>query len=109
MIEKNKKILKIITIIFIILINISSNIISYGIEINKAHLVKIGNADKHLKYYREASGLSTYIQCSIVGYYENNKFYPAYCMNRDLPGAETSEYDVEINEILKKQSSLEDC
>ncbi|MGN1299668.1 MAG: SpaA isopeptide-forming pilin-related protein [Candidatus Scatovivens sp.] len=101
MIEKNKKILKIITIIFIILINISSNIISYGIEINKSHLVKIGSADKHLKYYREASGLSTYIQCSIVGYYENDKFYPAYCMNRDLPGAETSEYDVEINEILK--------
>lgn len=99
MINKNK--LRCILIILIILINFSYELICYGVEINSANLVKIGEANYHLKYYREDRGISTYLKCSIVGYYNNSKFYPAYCMNRELPGAETTQYSVDINEILK--------
>lgn len=99
MIKKNK--LYCVLVILIILLNFSFELISYGLEIPKVHLMKIGEANNHLKYYREDRGIYTYIKCSIVGYYNNNQFYPAYCMNRDLPGAETNEYDVNIKEILK--------
>lgn len=99
MIKKNK--LCCILVILIILINFSFELISYGFEIEKAHLVKIGEAENHLKYYREDRGIYTYLKCSIVGYYNNNQFYPAYCMNRDLPGAETNEYDVNIKDTLQ--------
>ena len=80
----------------------SFEMVNYAtINIDKAHLVKIGEADYHLKYYREDRDVYTYLKCSIVGYYDNNNFYPAYCMNRDLPGAEEGEYDVNISEALK--------
>lgn len=99
MIKKNK--LCCVLVILIILLNFSFELISYGFEIEKAHLVKVGEAENHLKYYREDRGIYTYLKCSIVGYFSNNQFYPAYCMNRDLPGAETNEYDVNINEVLQ--------
>lgn len=85
-------------IIFILLFNVSMNV--HALEITQASLVKIGTADYHLKYYREDRGNSSYVICSIVGYNNQNKFYPAYCMNKDLPGAESGEYTVNINEIL---------
>ena len=99
---KNKFI--IIMLIFIILTNSSFNFISYGIEKSDIHLQKIGQAPYHLKYYREDRDIYSYIVCSIVGYYKDGNFYPAYCMNRDLPGAESQEYDVYINEVLKNDA-----
>ena len=73
-------------------------------EITSAALVKIGECDYHLKYYREDREIYTYLICSIIGYYENGSFYPAYCMNRDLPGAEKGEYDVYLKEVLSNHA-----
>ena len=70
------------------------------IDMNSVEIVKIGEAEKHLKYYREDRGYATHIVCSIVGFYENNIFHPAYCMNKDMPGAENGSYEVNIKEIL---------
>jgi TQXA domain-containing protein len=71
---------------------------SYALEISSADLVKIGTADYHLKYN------GRYIICSIVGYNKNGKFYPAYCMNSDLPGAETVSYTVNISELINNDA-----
>lgn len=84
--------------IFILIFNITSNV--FAIEISKADLVQIDTADNHLKYYREDRGYSTFLKCSVVGYYKGEKFYPAYCMNRDLPGAESGEYTVNVKELI---------
>ena len=71
------KIIKKIFIILIILMMFSFEMVNYAaINIDKAHLVKIGEADYHLKYYREDRDVYTYLKCSIVGYYDNNNFYP---------------------------------
>lgn len=91
-----KKIIVLLTLT-IILFNVGSNCLA--IEINSASLKKIGSADYHLKYN------NSYIICSIVGYYnENGEFRPAYCMNKDKPGAETTEYTVNINSILENNA-----
>lgn len=87
----------VLLLLTIILFNIGSN--SFAIEINSASLKKVGSADYHLKYN------NSYVICSIVGYYnENGEFRPAYCMNKDKPGAETTEYTVNINSILENDA-----
>ena len=89
--------------IFIILIN-SLIPTTFALEITSAELVKIGNADYHLKYFNDDKGYPTYVICSVVGYNKNGKFYPAYCMNSNLPGAETNEYTVNISDVIKNDA-----
>ena len=44
----------------------------------------------------------TYVICSIVGYYKNDKFYPAYCLNRDMPGVEYEKsYTVDVDNVIE--------
>ncbi len=69
-------------------------------NLNSVEIIKIGEAERHLKYYREDRGYSTFVVCSIVGFYENDIFHPAYCMNKNLPGAEDGSYEVNITEIM---------
>lgn len=46
-----------------------------------------------------------YISTHLVGYYDNGTFYPAYCMNRELPGADNStSHTVNLMELLKDSS-----
>jgi len=85
-------------LIFVLLFNLC--ISAFAVEMNSANIVKVGSADYHLKYYREDRGEPTYVICSIVGYHNNGIFYPAYCMNKDLPGAESGEYTVNISDII---------
>lgn len=102
-----KILLKTITILLIsiLLLNMFANVIYAAIEVNssKAYIEKIGEADQHLKYYREDRDIYTYLICSIVGYYygKSGIFYPAYCMNRDLVGAENESYYVKVESLLK--------
>jgi TQXA domain-containing protein len=91
-----KKILVGITIL-IILVNTCIPC-SYALEMASADLIKIGNASYHLKYN------DRYIICSIIGYNRNGKFYPAYCMNQELPGAETQNYTVNISEVINNDA-----
>ena len=90
-------------VIFILLIN-SCIPSSLALEISSAELIKIGDADYHLKYYNSDKGYHTYIICSIVGYNNNGKFYPAYCMNSNLPGAENGSYTVNISEMINNDA-----
>ena len=90
-----------LVLLFIILISTCSNTILAVTELTEAYIQKIGEADHHLKYYQDSKGKYTYVICSIVGHYNNGKFYPAYCMNKELSGVgEAGSYDVDIKEIL---------
>lgn len=100
-----KFISKIITILLvaIFVLNMSANVIYAAVEVklDKAYIEKIGQASKHLKYYREDRDVYTYLVCSVVGFYDKDKnFNPAYCMNRDLVGAEDEAYYVKVESLL---------
>lgn len=89
--------------IIIILINSCATLIASAVEISSADLITIGNADYHLKYYREDTNSYRYIICTIVGYNKDEKFYPAYCMNKDLVGVTKDySYSVNINEMITR-------
>lgn len=89
--------------IFIIVLN---SIIpsAFALEMSSADLVKIGEVDYHLKYFNSDKGIPTYVIASVVGYNHNNKFYPAYCMNSGLPGAENNQYTVNISEMINNDA-----
>lgn len=71
-----------------------------AIEIDSADIKFTGRiAPPDLLYVRSDGSFGS-IYCSIVGYYRDNQFYPVYCLNGDLPGAETMEYTVNISDYL---------
>ena len=101
MIKIIKKI-PIILLLSIIFISYVSNIVKAVYEIKEASIVKIGEAPYHLKYYNESKKMYSYSVCSIVGYYKENKFYPAYCLNRDLHGVGyVNSYTVDIDNVIE--------
>ena len=88
-------------LISIILISNCLNTVKAAFEIPDAYIQKIGEAPYHLKYYQEAKGMDTYAICSIVGYYKDGNFYPAYCLNRDLHGVgAVDNYSVDIDSLI---------
>ena len=45
---------------------------------------------------------SGYVVTNLVGYNRDGKFYPAYCLNKDLPGVTPDfSYDIDIDHIMK--------
>lgn len=99
-----KIIKKIIIILLLSIISISyaSNTVKAVYEIKETSIVKIGEAPYHLKYYNENKKIYSYSVCSIVGYYTENKFYPAYCLNRDLHGVGyVDSYTVDIDNVIE--------
>ncbi len=99
-----KKIYKftMILCISVLFLNMIANTIYAAIEVdlNKVYLEKIGQADYHLKYYNASKNTEVYVKCSIVGYNDKNGFNPAYCMNKNLDGAEKAPYYVTTEKIL---------
>ena len=74
-----------------------------AIEMNSADIIFTGRiAPPDLLYKRVDGGIGS-IKCSIVGYYRNDKFYPVYCLNGNLPGAETEEYTVNISDYINNE------
>ena len=91
----------VVLLLAIIFISNAFNIVKAAYEITKADIVQIGEAPYHLKYYQEAKGMYTYSTCSIVGHYEDGKFYPAYCLNRDMHGVGTVDsYTVDVDSLI---------
>ena len=89
----------VIAILVVILFGVGSG--CFALEISSASLVSIGQADYHLQYYKSSSGTYTYVICAIVGYYMNDTFYPAYCLNNDRTGVSSSlSYSVDINSVI---------
>lgn len=97
---KIKYIKKVTSLLLIFLCMMSfcfSNFVS-ATSISNAYIQKIGDAPHHLKYNGH------YVQISVVGHYANGTFYPAYCLNHSLTGAEAGAYDVSINQIYNNDA-----
>ena len=93
--------LLVILLLSIIFISNAYKIVNAAFEISEAYIQKIGDADYHLKYYKEEKGMYTYCTCSIVGHYQDGNFYPAYCLNRDMHGVGTVEnYSVDVDSLI---------
>ena len=91
----------VILLLSIIFISNAYQMVNAAFEISEAYIQKIGDADYHLKYYKEEKGMYTYCICSIVGHYQDKTFYPAYCLNRDMHGVGTVDnYSVDVDSLI---------
>ena len=99
---KSKKIFlktNVLLIIFMILLSnfmpLISNVKALSIG-EKVNLVSLGECPHDL-------GVNNgYVVTTLVGYYRDGEFYPAYCLNKDLSGVtEGFSYDVDIDHIIK--------
>lgn len=89
-----------IFMLVLILLSTFSNFAN-AVEINSAVIKNGGDCGYHLQFYDTKQHAWSYIITHYVYYEENGKQYPAYCLNSDLPGAETSgDYTVNINEVM---------
>ena len=96
---KSKRILAIIILILILFSNFNNFI--YATEIKEANIIDRGQCEFNLQYWNEQTGAWHYIITHYSTYNEGGKEYPAYCLNRELPGVEeTGQYTVDINSIL---------
>lgn len=90
----------VILLLVLLLLSINSNIIYASSQITEASLVKIGDAEYHLKHYNSNKGVYTYVKVSIVGYYNEGKFYPAYCIDKTANGVgDIGSYYVDTNSV----------
>lgn len=80
-----KKLVAILMLLSIFLSSIS-NIVCAATEISQAYLQNSGDVEWHLQYWNEDRNTWTYVTTTYVTYNENGRVYPAYCMNRELPG-----------------------
>lgn len=93
-----KKLLCVLLVVLTLFSTCFNLVSSAHTNITSAYLQKIGQADYHLKY--DHGDRVSYIICSVVGHHIDGVFYPAYCVNRNLAGAETAPYDVAITQVL---------
>ena len=96
-----RKILSLIMLL-IIIIQVFSPIV-YAIEIDRADIVFTGRTAPADLLIKRDDGTIGNVTCSIVGYNRNGVFYPVYCLNKELPGAETEEYSVNISDYIDNE------
>ncbi len=107
----NKKIIAILLLIVTVLSNIIPiiQLESYANNDNIGESINItskGTVPYHLKSH--GVGSDGYVITHLAGYYDDGKFYPAYCMNRELTGARDDlSYDVTITDILKDDETYD--
>lgn len=99
-----RKILKKVVAIFMLLVTFISQVsnIAFAKSIgNDAFLQNKGECGRYLQYYNEEVGMWKDIICHFVTYTENGVEYPAYCLNRELPGVgEKDDYSVNLTQVL---------
>lgn len=97
--EKTRKIniIKLIIVISILfIIDLLSVINSVRAEnLNSANIYSVGDCGNLLTYK------GVIVKVSYVQYTKDNINYPAYCLDKTKPGAETTPYDVSINSAMK--------
>ncbi len=88
-------------LVMLILLSTFSNLIYASTKINQAYIENLGHCGQHLRKWHEARQEWVYVQCFYVGYRENGKVHPAYCLNIDLDGVGATEpYTVDISETI---------
>ena len=64
-------------------------------QISSANLYSIGDCGQLLKYK------GSIVKVSYVEYIENGVNYPAYCLDKTKPGAESGAYSVSVNQAIQ--------
>lgn len=95
-----KKSVAIIMLLLMIFSSIS-NIVFAVTEIDQAYIEDKGDVEWHLQYWNEPKNVWSYIKTTYVTYTKDGKEYPAYCLNKDLPGVgERENYTVDIESVI---------
>lgn len=96
---KSKKIIGGLLLI-VVLMTTFQNII-YAVSMNQRILIdNYGKCDYTLQY-KKANGIWSYVTCTLVGYSENGKVYPAYCLNKGVDGVgEVDAYNVDLTQLI---------
>ena len=84
----SKVIIVLIMIAIVLFCNLQSIVLA-DTDIDKAHLKVLQDSEKHLQFYQNGTWIN--LRCLYIGYKNNEKIYPAYCLNRELPGPEAVE------------------
>lgn len=84
----SKVIIVLIMIAIVLFCNLQSIVLA-DTDIDKAHLKVLQDSEKHLQFYQNGTWIN--LRCLYIGYENNKKIYPAYCLNRELPGPEAVE------------------
>lgn len=93
LISKTKKLI-VVVMLFILNILGVMNVI-HANTMNSANIYSIGDCGSLLTY----KGVP--VKVSYVEYIENGVHYPAYCMDKTKPGAESGSYVVSVHEAIK--------
>ena len=91
---KNKIKKLFITIISLIMSFLGLSSIVYATNINSAHIYMVGDCGTLLTYK------GTPVKVSYVEYTEGGVHYPAYCLDKTKPGAESGEYTVSVADAV---------
>lgn len=101
-IKKSVAFLMLVLTVFSVFTNILPNTVS-ATEIQTADLKNGGDCGYHLQFWDSNANTWSYIITTFVYYEENGVQYPAYCLNRDLPGVGGSgipDYTVDITKVM---------
>ena len=104
-----KKVKQKLGVIMIILLLLSSYLTPFinvvnAYNVKEAYIYSVGKeTDYHFQYWNDEKDRWSYVTTTYVGYTgEDGKFYPAYCINRELPGVgETDPYTVTVTEAIQ--------
>lgn len=100
--KKAKTLSKKLICILLILITILPSLmqtVSLATEISEAYIQDRGDCGLHLQYWTGSSW--NYVTTTYVTYNQGGVEYPAYCLNRELPGVgEHDAYSVDISSVL---------
>ena len=98
--KKGKKRKLIAFMLLVLTLFMSVNNLVYAVtEISKANLTTIQDSDSQIQFKYDSGW--TNVRTNYVGYRENGKVYPAYCISHGLPGVdELGDYTVSIEKTL---------
>ena len=96
---KSKKIIGGLLLIVVLMTTFQNMI--YAVSMNQRILIdNYGKCDYTLQY-KKANGIWSYVTCTLVGYSENGKVYPAYCLNKGVDGVgEVDAYNVDLTQLI---------
>lgn len=104
--KKTKRKMGIIMIILLLLSAYLTPFINVvnAYSVSNAYIYPVkDNSERHLQYWNDSANAWYYVTTTYVGYTgEDGKFYPAYCVNRELPGVgERDGYTVTVTEAIQ--------
>lgn len=99
-----KKLVCVLLIILTIIPNLFQTISLAATEISSAHILDGGDCGYHLQFWHSEKGVWSYIITTFAYYEQNGNQYPAYCLNKELPGvggqAGLDSYQVNVNDVI---------